>query len=87
MLAAKGLTARERQVARMLLAGATTEHIAERMVISRHTLRDHIKTIYVKFGVTSRPEFTALLLHEETIPHRGGTDDELARTGGETART
>jgi DNA-binding CsgD family transcriptional regulator len=78
-LAARGLTARERQIARMLLRGETTEQIAQHLVISRHTLRDHVKAIYTKFGVTGRPEFTALLLGEEQghnaaeIPHRGDT--------------
>ncbi len=65
VLAASGLTARERQIARMLLRGAATGHIARSLVISRNTLRDHIKAIYAKLGVTSRPEFTALLAGEE----------------------
>lgn len=69
VLAARGLTGRERQIARLLLRGDTTEHIARHLVISRHTLRDHLKAIYAKLGVTSRPEFTALLLHEEASPH------------------
>lgn len=72
VLAAHGLTAREQQIARLLLRGQTTEQIARRLVISRHTLRDHLKTIYAKLGVTSRPEFTALLLHEEP-PQAGDT--------------
>jgi DNA-binding CsgD family transcriptional regulator len=77
VLAASGLTARQRQIARMLLRGDATELIAQHLVISRHTLRDHVKAIYAKFGVTGRPEFTALLLHEEEIPHQGdsGRDD------------
>jgi len=66
VLMARGLTARERQIALLLLRGDTTEQIARRLVISRHTLRDHIKTVYAKLDVTSRPELTALLLHEET---------------------
>lgn len=79
VLAASGLTARERQIARMLLRGESTGQIAAHLVISRHTLRDHVKAIYAKFGVTGRPEFTALLLGEEQghnageIPHRGDT--------------
>lgn len=71
VLAARGLTTRERQVARLLLRGDTTEHIARCLVISRHTLRDHLKAIYTKLGVANRPQFTALLLHEEEPPRPG----------------
>lgn len=73
VLAASGLTPRERQVARMLLRGDAAQQIARHLVISRHTLRDHIRAIYAKLGVTGRPEFTALLLNEEEIPHQGDT--------------
>ncbi len=59
-----GLTERERQVTEFVLGGLATEDIAQRMVISRHTVRDHFKSIFTKVGVTSRPELTARFLPE-----------------------
>jgi DNA-binding CsgD family transcriptional regulator len=55
-----GLTERERAVTELLVAGLPTDAVAERLAISRHTLRDHVKAIFAKTGVGSRPELTAL---------------------------
>jgi DNA-binding CsgD family transcriptional regulator len=57
-----GLTDREREITQFLLRGLPTADIARRLFISRHTLGDHIKAIFAKLGVSSRPELTALLL-------------------------
>lgn len=57
-----GLTDRERQVTELLVGGLATDEIAARMAISRHTLRDHVKAIFAKVGVASRPELTARFL-------------------------
>jgi DNA-binding CsgD family transcriptional regulator len=57
-----GLTEREREITQFLLRGLPTADIARRLFISRHTLGDHIKAIFAKLGVSSRPELTALLL-------------------------
>ncbi|EIV92434.1 LuxR C-terminal-related transcriptional regulator [Frankia sp. QA3] len=61
LFALYGLTGRERQVTEYLIAGHKTAEIAERMWISRHTLRDHMKSIFAKMNVGSRPELTAIL--------------------------
>ena len=61
------LTARERQVTRLLLRGASTGEIAARLAISHHTVRDHTKAIFAKARVSSRAELTALLFHEEVL--------------------
>jgi len=58
------LTSRERQITQLLLRGLPTADIAQRLFISRHTLSDHMKAIFAKLGVTSRPELTALLLDQ-----------------------
>jgi DNA-binding CsgD family transcriptional regulator len=55
-----GLTARERDVVELLLAGVATDQLAARLHISRHTVRDHVKAVFAKVGVASRPELTAL---------------------------
>jgi DNA-binding CsgD family transcriptional regulator len=56
-----GLSARERQVVELLLAGRSTREVATDLYLSPHTVRDHIKTIFAKTGVRSRPELTAAL--------------------------
>jgi DNA-binding CsgD family transcriptional regulator len=61
LFALHGLTGRERQVAELLVAGRSTDEIATQLHISRHTLRDHVKAIFAKVGVSSRPELTAAL--------------------------
>ena len=54
------LSARERDVARLLLRGMRTDQIAADLHISPHTLRDHVKAIFSKLGVRHRAELMAL---------------------------
>jgi DNA-binding CsgD family transcriptional regulator len=51
---AHALTARERQVLDELATGADSQAIAGSLVISEHTVNDHIKAILAKAGVPSR---------------------------------
>jgi DNA-binding CsgD family transcriptional regulator len=53
------LTARERQVADLVISGLQTPQIAERLVISEHTVKDHLKSIFDKTGARSRGELAA----------------------------
>ena len=55
------LSAREREVAELLMYGRRTDEIAARLHISQHTLRDHVKAIFSKVGARSRAELTALV--------------------------
>jgi DNA-binding CsgD family transcriptional regulator len=61
LLALHGLTARERTVAQLLVGGWTLEDVAAHLLLSLYTVRDHVKAIYAKVGVRSRPELTARL--------------------------
>jgi DNA-binding CsgD family transcriptional regulator len=58
---AYALTTRERQVVAALIAGDDTRAITERLVISRHTVQDHLKAVFAKVGVRSRRELLARL--------------------------
>lgn len=62
MLTAHGATGRERDVCAELLTGRSTSEIAEQLHLSPHTVHDHTKALYEKFGVGSRGELVARLL-------------------------
>jgi DNA-binding CsgD family transcriptional regulator len=61
-LAARGLTAREEDVAALVLQGASTRSIAAALYLSPHTVQDHLKAIFAKLGVSSRREMIAQLI-------------------------
>jgi DNA-binding CsgD family transcriptional regulator len=55
------LSRREHEVLQLLVEGATTVTIADRLGISPHTVRDHLKHLYRKTGTSSRSELLGLL--------------------------
>lgn len=61
VFAAHGLSRREREVCREVLAGHSTREIAERLFVGQHTVQDHLKSIFAKTGVRSRRELVAEL--------------------------
>jgi DNA-binding CsgD family transcriptional regulator len=68
LLQAYGLTPREQEVTQLLLRGATSAQIANRLHISRHTVNDHIKAIFDKAGASTRGELSATLFFGEHLP-------------------
>jgi DNA-binding CsgD family transcriptional regulator len=61
LFAAYGLTAREREICREVIAGHSTGDIAGRLFISSNTVQDHLKSIFGKVDVRSRGELVARL--------------------------
>jgi DNA-binding CsgD family transcriptional regulator len=58
------LTDREQQITRLIARGAGTAEIAEELFLSAHTVRDYVKAIFAKVGVSSRGELVARLFAE-----------------------
>jgi len=61
---ANDLTAREREVLRMLDDGYDAAGISEELVISRNTARNHIQRVLVKLGAHSKLEAVAIARRE-----------------------
>jgi DNA-binding CsgD family transcriptional regulator len=59
LMSAYGLTEREQEVTRLVLQGSSTAEIAERLVVSAHTVQQHLKSIFDKTGVRSRRDLVA----------------------------
>jgi PAS domain S-box-containing protein len=64
--AAERLTARERQILKLLSAGLPTHAIANRLTISRATVRNHIQNVLNKLGVHSKLE-AVVLAHQHDL--------------------
>ncbi len=73
IIEAYSLTTRERDVVGAIARGDSTQEIANRLFLSPHTVRDHIKTVFEKVEVSSRAELVAKLFaeHYEARAHVG----------------
>ncbi len=60
------LTPTELQVAHLVAEGLTNPAIAERLFISRGTVKVHLSHIFTKLSVTNRTELAALTIRRET---------------------
>lgn len=54
LMSAYGLTERERDITRLVLRGYSTTEIANHLVLSAHTVQQHLKNVFDKTGVHSR---------------------------------
>lgn len=56
---ARGLSARELEVLRLVAAGMTNKAIARRLFLSERTVHRHVSNVYTKLNVSSRAAATA----------------------------
>ena len=62
------LSLRERQITQCIARGAGTGEIAQLLHLSPHTVRDYVKALFEKLGVSSRGELVAKLFTEHYAP-------------------
>jgi DNA-binding CsgD family transcriptional regulator len=65
----EALSEREREVCDLLLAGCSSEAVALRLCVSRHTIKDHRKNIYRKLRISSLGELFSVAGREAGTRH------------------
>ena len=68
LMAAYGLTEREQEVTRLVLTGSSTMEIADALVVSAHTVQQHLKSVFDKTGVRSRRDLVGSVFFSHYEP-------------------
>jgi DNA-binding CsgD family transcriptional regulator len=84
IMAAYGLTERERTTAGLVCQGLSTKQVAAQMHLTTDTVQDHLKAIFDKTGVHSRGELVATIFARDYLP-RTIAGDPLSSSGGYSA--
>lgn len=63
-----GVTPREREVAALVARGLGNAEIARELVLSPHTVGDHVKSLFEKLGVANRQELVARVFLDDYLP-------------------
>jgi NarL family two-component system response regulator LiaR len=62
-----GLTTRELEILRLMVNGDSNPDIAEKLFVSRSTVKFHVSNILMKLGAATRTEAVAIALHRRFV--------------------
>jgi DNA-binding CsgD family transcriptional regulator len=91
LMSAYGLTEREQQLTRLILQGFSTIDIADRLVISVHTVQSHLRSIFTKTGIRTRRDLVTKIFFAHYEPRLRDNEQRTATNrplrGGPAAAT
>jgi len=91
LMSAYGLTQREQQLTRLVLQGFSTIDIADRLVISLHSVQSHLRSIFTKTGVRARRDLVTKIFFAHYEPRLRDNEQRTATNrplrGGPAAAT
>ena len=80
IMAAHGLTDRERTISTLVCQGMSTRQIAGRLHLTADTVQDHLKSVFDRTGVHSRGQLVAAIFERDYLP-RAIAGDGLSPSG------
>jgi DNA-binding CsgD family transcriptional regulator len=69
IMAAYGLTDREKTITALVCQGLPTRQIASQLHLTTDTVQDHLKSVFDRTGVHSRGELVATIFQRDYLPH------------------
>lgn len=62
-----GLSAREKEVARLIVSGMSNSEISQILFISENTVKKHVNSLYRKLGITSRTQLLRIAYEKMAV--------------------